>query len=320
MTVKVISYSKGKLQDHGALDYKKAAELKDDVVWVDITKPSREDMAMLGEAYGFHTLALDDCLHAVQRTKMEEYGGNIFMVFKILGCCDHSLNSTQLSMFIGGNYLVTISSEENSVLSEIKAKILAGGHKALTQKTDYLLYLIIDKIVDDYFIILDKIEEDFQEVEDEVTHTPTPKTVEKLFKIKKDLLYFRKPIWPTREVLHLLQSGQVKYLGKELIPYYRDIYDHIIQLIDLVETYRDLASSAMDIYLSTISNSLNKVIKLLTVLASIFLIPTLISGIYGMNYKLIPDNGWQYGFHFTIILMILSMSVTWLYFKRKGWV
>ena len=319
MAVKVVSYSKGKVIDQGQIDFKKAAELKDDVVWVNVTNPSRPEIDALGVAYGFHPLALDDCLHTVQRPKVEEYEGYMFLVVKIM-CCDPSIKSIQLSMFLSGNYLVTVSKEEVPVIKELMARIISGGHKAESEKSDYLLYMILDRTVDDYFTVLDRIEEDIEIVEKEVVGKPKNSTVQKIFKIKKDLLYFRKPVWPTREVMHNLQSRQIEYISPALTPYYRDVYDHMIQIIDLVDTYRDLISSALDVYMSSVSNSLNEVIKVLTVLATIFLLPTLISGIYGMNYKLFPSNDWQYGFYFALLLMVLSTIIPLVYFKRKGWI
>ena len=320
MPFKVVSYTKGRVTDHGFLPPAKAKSINDDVVWLDIKNPTKDELALLQEAYGFHPLAIDDCLHDIQRPKIEEYDGYVFIILKRL-CCQQTVKSTQIAVFVGGNYLATIAQEEVPLLEDIRKKILSGGSKTASKKTDFLLYRIIDRVVDEYFEVLDRIEDTIEVIEKEVIGKPTQKTAQKIFKVKKDLLYFRKPVWPTRDMLHLLQaSGQVRIITPELMPYYRDIYDHIIQVIDLTETYRELASSSLDIYLSAVSNSMNEVIKVLTVLASIFLLPTLISGVYGMNYHLIPDNNYEYGFELVLLLMLLSTIVPWVYFRRKGWI
>ncbi|MCX6695781.1 MAG: magnesium/cobalt transporter CorA, partial [Candidatus Altiarchaeota archaeon] len=276
MVSKVVSYGKGIVVDHGALDFKKASELKDDVVWVDLVSPSRDEINQLGVVYNFHPLALDDCLHAVQRPKLEDYGSYIFLVVKSFEC-ERCVKSIQLSIFLGGNYIITVSEAEIPSMTELRKKILSGGYKAVDQKSDYLLYSILDHIVDNYFVVLDKIEDDIEVIENEVVKKPTPHTLHLIFKVKKELLYFRKPVWPTREVLHFLQAGSIKSVNPKLIPYFRDVYDHIIQVMDLIETYRELASSSLDTYLSSLSNSMNEVIKVLTVLASVFIVPTLIA-------------------------------------------
>ncbi|MDD5112231.1 MAG: magnesium/cobalt transporter CorA [Candidatus Altiarchaeota archaeon] len=320
MAVSVISYNSENTTEHKNATITQASALKDCVVWLDVTNPSENDIKELRKAYGFHQLALDDCTHEVQRPKIDLYAGYFFLVLRHIYLQEHRVHTKQLSVFVGKNYLVSVHKDDFVFLDSVRHLIHEGGHRVSKCGPDYLLYLISDRIVDNYFVVLDSVEDEIDKIEKLVLKKPDKTALGHVFRIKRELLLMVKPIWPTREVFHTLQSGSLDMVSSESIPYFRDIYDHLINTIDLIETYRELVAASLESYLSMISNALNEVVKVLTVLTTLFMIPTLIASIYGMNFHYMPEIDWDMGFYFSLALMILSMVLTYLYFAYKRWV
>jgi len=320
MALSVVSYSPKNAREHKSASASDAKKIRDSVVWVDVGKPTKKDMEELAKTYGFHHLTVEDCLHEIQRPKVEDYQEYLFMITRAIESDNGKITTKQLAAYVGEDYVVTVHKKEIPALDEVRKQILDKNKRILNRGTDFLIYRILDAVVDNYFVVIGEVEEKIERIENEVVRKPTKHTLERIFRLRKDLLLIRKPIWPQREVLHTLQGGHHTIIDEATTPYFRDIYDHSIQVIDLIETYREILTGALDAYLSSVSNTLNEVMKVLTVLASLLLIPTLISGIYGMNYTLIPPRQWEYGFHFAILLMLASMSVFFLYFKKKDWV
>lgn len=319
MAYTIISYSPERVAEHKNVKIADAAKIGDSVVWVDIENPSEQEMDELEKAYKLHHLAIDDCMHDVQRPKIEAYDDYFFVVLRHIEY-SNEVRTKQISIFVGKNYLISVHKEKLKFLDELRGYIREGGHRVNRYKSDYLLYKITDRIVDNYFVVLESIEDCIEIIEDEVLKNPTKRILERIFKIKKDLLLIRKPIWPLREVMHTAQSGSIETISEDSLLYFRDIYDHLINIIDLIETYRELVTAALEIYLSSVSNSLNEVIKVLTVIAAILMFPTLIASVYGMNFKNMPELDWTYGYPFALFLIVLSMVLTYVYFKRKKWV
>lgn len=319
MAYNVLSYSPGEFTEHKNINLSDAAKIEASVVWIDMLDTTEKEFEELKLAFNFHPLAIEDCIHGKQRAKVEEYGNHFFLVTRAV-VYRKEIKSHQLSVFAGRNYLITVHKIDFGFLNEIKNMVREKNPRILEGGPDLLLYFILDKIVDDYFPVLDEIECGIEKVEREVVEKPTKQTLDAIFKLKKDLLMFRKPAAPMREVLHILQSGRLtENISEKNIPYYRDLYDHMIRAFELIETYRELASGAFDAYLSSVSNALNEVMKVLTALAAIIMVPALIAGIYGMNFEYLPEIHWRYGYFFALGLMAVSMAIMTIYFRRKRW-
>lgn len=289
------------------------------VTWLDCVDISEDEIEEVGKIFNFHKLTLEDCIDTTQRPKVDNYKDYFFLIIKVIDY-KRSIKSHQLAMFVGNNYLVTVREKSHDFLQPVFNKIQEESPRILENSSDYLCYVIIDTVVDDYFPVLDKIEDRIEIIEEEIIKDVSKETLQKIFKLKKDLLLLRKIIWPCREMLMYLEKEDLPNVNEKTIIYLRDVYDHIIRVTDMVETYRELTSGALDTYLSTVSNNMNEVMKVLTVVASLVLVPALIAGIYGMNFRYMPELQWQYGYPFTLGLMLFVMIAMTIYFRKKRWI
>jgi len=289
------------------------------VVWLHISQPKEKDTKALGEVFGFHPLPLEDSIKFRQRPKFEDYENHFFVTINVIEY-SRTVKSYQLGIFVGENYVVTLCEKDSPSVDEIFNRIESKTQRILANKSGFLCYLILDMVVNSYFPTLDTIEDEIEAVEKEIIRKASKKTMQKIFMLRKNLLLLRKAIWPAREMIYELQVNDMPKSDKKTSIYYRDLYDHIIRVIDLIETYRELVTGSLDTYLSTVSNNMNEVMKVLTIVASLMMVPTLISGIYGMNFTHMPELGWEYGYPFTLSLMALTMVVMLLYFKHRKWI
>jgi magnesium transporter len=320
MAYTVLSYSPQGAVEHEGESLASASKLKDAAVWVDLNNPSQEEINELGAAFGFHQLALDDCMHEVQRPKLEVYEGYLFVVARHVLIFDRKAETKQIAIFLGKNYLVSVHSGGLGFLDGIKAWIKEGTHRINNKGPDYLLYKILDAVVDNYFNVLDSMETEIECIERDVVRKPSKNVLRDIFRVKKNLIISLKPLWPLREVMHTLQSGTVLNVSDENMPYFRDVYDHLINALDMIETHRELVTASMEAYLSSVSNSLNEVVKVLTVGASLFMLPMLIASIYGMNFKHMPELDWDYGYVLALFAIAWSIIFTYAFFRKKRWV
>jgi magnesium transporter len=322
-----------RLYRHGKLESvefepSEASELLKDpdlLLWLDIQGPTEENMAMLGREYGFHELALEDCLHPHQRPKIEQYGSYYFLVAYAVSAGGGELQGHELAAFVGHNYLITVRKDPPYDLAEVVKR--SEAHTELCEEGGaYLLYLLLDEIVDGYFDALDRLEDLSEEVEDAVFSeqaTPTADEVGRqtqIFQLKKQLLKFRRVVSPLREVLDVMQRRTINVVSAPLEPYYRDVYDHVLRATDFLDNLRDILSSALEAHLAVVSNRLNEIMKRLTSWGAIILVPTLIAGIYGMNFRHMPELNWVFGYPFALGLMVASGLLLYRAFKRRGWV
>src|SRR2546425_399367 len=294
------------------------------LLWLDIEGPTEEDMGMLGRAFGFHELALEDCLHPHQRPKIEQYGSYYFLVAYAVTADRIDLQGHELAAFVGHDYLVTVRKDPPYDLAEVIKR--SEAHSELCKEGGaYLLYLLLDEIVDGYFAALDQLEDASEEVEDAVFREQEPPAEEEMgrqgqiFQLKKELLKFRRVVAPLREVLDVMQRQTIDVVTAPLEPYYRDVYDHVLRAADFVDSLRDILSSALEAHLAVVSNRLNEIMKVLTSWGAIILVPTVIAGIYGMNFRQMPELKWFFGYPFALGLMVLSGLILYRAFKRRGW-
>jgi magnesium transporter len=289
------------------------------MVWLDVEDPTPEDMDLLRREFGFHELALEDSLHPHQRAKIEQYDAYFFVIAYGISISEGDLAEHEMAIFVGRNYLVTVRKPPAYDLTGVMARWDVES-KLAAEGGGYLLYILLDEIVDHYFEAIDVYADRSEEIEDLVFgSTGDTSTQNEIFRLKKDLLKFRREMAPLRDVLDVLQRRTVDVVTIALEPYYRDVYDHVLRATDYVDNIRDLLSSALEANLSVISNRLNEVMKQLTSWAAIILVPTLIAGIYGMNFIHMPELRWRYGYPYALSLMAVSGFLLYRMFKKRDW-
>jgi len=280
-----------------------------------------EILEKLGECYGFHPLVLEDILNTDQRPKMEDYGDYLYIVLRMLNYNDKrsEIDTEQISLILGPNFIFSFQEREGDVFDPVRERIRNGKGRIRKMGADYLAYTLLDSIVDNYFIIMEKLGEKIEYLEEKLVTHPIPETLQTIHQLKREMIFFRKAVWPLREVISGLERGELAMIKEPTRVYVRDVYDHTIQVIDTIETFRDMVSGMLDIYLSSVSNRLNAVMKVLTIIATIFMPLTFLAGIYGMNFKYMPELEWRWGYPM-VWLIVVGISVFMLiYFKKKRW-
>ena len=274
-----------------------------------------------GKEYDLHPLVIEDILNTHQRPKIEVFDDYIFISLKMLSEMNrkNEIESEQISLILGKNFVFSFQEKEGDVFDPLRVRIREGKGRIRKMGPDYLLYAILDIIIDHYFIILEKIGDKVEAFEEELMKEPKPDTLHEIYTLKREILFLRKSVWPLREAVSTLEKCESELINDKTSPYLRDLYDHIIQVIDAVETTRDLLSGMLDLYLSSVSNKMNEVMKVLTIIATIFIPLTFIAGIYGMNFEYMPELGWKYAY-FAVWLIMTVMGLGMLkYFRNKKW-
>ena len=292
------------------------------VSWINIDGIHKvEVIEKIGKMFDIHPLVLEDILSTTQRPKYEDYEKYIYVVLKMLTYNDNKMeiNTEQLSFIIGQNFILSFQEQEGDIFDPVRGRIRNSKGRIRKMGTDYLAYALLDAVVDNYFIILEKIGEKIEEIEDMLVTEPTHETLQIIHHFKKEILFLKKFVWPLREVINSLARGESSLINETTNIYFKDIYDHTIQVIDTIETFRDITSGMLDLYLSSISNKMNNIMKVLTIIATIFIPLTFIAGIYGMNFKYMPELEWRWGYPaiWTIMLIIFISMV--IYFHKKDW-
>ena len=324
--ISVIEYSPERVEEHQFQQIDRYLENPCDsaVVWVNVEGVHDVELIRsLGEKHSFHPLVLEDIVNTVQRPKIEDYGDYLFIVLKMLQPTvegEGGFSSEQLSIILGPDYLFTFQEGISGDASEpVRNRIRNGKGKIRGMGADYLAYALIDAIVDGYFKVLEDFGERIVDVEEELALSPDQKAIHMINGMKKEIIFLRKTVWPLREAISFLEKGDSHLLRGETRIYFRDVYDHTVQVIDTVETYRDLLSGMLDLYLSSISNRTNEVMKFLTVIGTIFMPLTFLVGAYGMNFKHLPELEWPNGYFLLWGLMIAISLAMIAYFKKKRW-
>ncbi len=275
----------------------------------------------LGKGFELHPLILEDILSTGQRPKFEDYEKYIFIVLKMLSFSEEnqSVEAEQVSLILGPNYVISFQERIGDVFENIRDRIRNAKGRIRKMGPDYLAYALIDAIVDNYFVILERLGEKIESMEEEVIGDPTEKTVQQIHSLKRQMIALRKSIWPLRELIGGIQKSESSLINETTDIYMRDVYDHTIQIIDTIESFRDMVSGLLDIYLSSLSNKMNAVMKVLTIIATLFIPLTFVAGIYGMNFEYMPELKlkWAYG---AVWLVMITIAVIMLfYFRRKKW-
>ncbi len=293
-----------------------------DITWLNIDGLDVNIIERLGNKMGFHPLILEDIMNTTQRPKVEEYDRYIFLVLKMLSYDEkkEEVYAEQVSLVLCDKYVISFQERRGDIFDSLRDRI--RNSKGIIRKmgADYLGYALIDTVVDGYFVILERLGDRIEDVEDELVEAPDTDTIHDIHNLKSQMITLRKSVWPLREVINRLDRLTIQYFNATTGIYLRDVYDHTIQVIDAIETYRDLLSSMLDIYLSSISNKMNEIMKVLTIIGTIFLPLTFITGVYGMNFSYIPELDWRYGYPLVWTIMITVIVIMILFFRRRKWI
>jgi magnesium transporter len=283
------------------------------LAWFDVADPASPELDELAQRFGLHELQIEDCRHRPQRPKAEEHDHYIFAVLKHMHN-EGELTFDDFDVFLGPGFLITVRNADRTVVELVRTRADQEG----TDRLDRLFYMILDQIVDGYQPVLDNLADEISEIEDVVLDKPEPETLARIFFLKRKLVDFRRVAGGMREVVTALVRREKGLLGDDLDPYFRDVYDHIIRTVDLIETYRDLLSGALDIYLSAVANRTNEVMKVLTIWGTVALPLVIITGFFGMNLHL-PWTNNPHGTEYAVLLMAVSTVAILAYFKMKRW-
>jgi len=292
------------------------------IKWIQVTGVHNLDILNeIGKQFNIIPLDLEDIANTTQRPRIEERDDYIFLVFKILQIDPESreVNMEQVSMVLGPNYVISFHETTPQVFQTLHNRIVTSKGRVRKMKTDYLVFAIIDIIIDHYFTLIEDIGESIEETEEELITSPGQASQEAIYKIKRRLGYVKKTIWPAREVLNQLQRSDHQLIHDETRIYFRNNYDHTIQIIETLESLRDLTSGMMDLYLSTVSYKMNEIMKVLTIFSTIFIPLTFFAGVYGMNFKYLPELEWKFGYFIFWGIMAVITIFMLLFFRRKKW-
>jgi magnesium transporter len=324
VTLNLIDYTGDSFEEMDSVPIEKVISFKmsPTVTWLNVTGLSDTELVeSLCTHYGVHLLVQEDILHTNQRPKVEVYDDHIFMVMKMIRYDDLTgeLDIEQVSVILGKNFVITFQEKAGDVFEPLRERIRSGKGRVRRQGPDYLAYALMDAVVDNYFLAMEKMGEDIEALESDVMERPNPNLASSIHRLKRELILLRRAVWPLREGVSVLMRDAQLLVSTDTLPYLRDLYDHTIAVMDTVESFRDMASGLLDIYLSSISNRMNQVMKVLTIIATIFIPLTFIAGIYGMNFENMPELSlpWAYP---AVLILCLAIALTMIaFFRRKGW-
>jgi magnesium transporter len=322
--IRIIDYDETRLEEKEVEKVEECFPFKDKptITWINIDGlHDLEVIEKIGKQFGLHPLVLEDIVNTGQRPKLEDFGDHVFVVLKMLYYDQEKgeLEAEQISLIFGQNFVISFQERVGDIFDPLRERIRKGKGRVRKAGADYLAYALMDSIVDNYFVILEQLGEKIEDAEQELAVNPTLETLQTIRTFKKEMIFLRKSIWPLREVVNSLERGESSLVDESTLIYLRDVYDHTIQIIDTVESYRDMLSGMLDVYLSSISNRMNEVMKVLTIFAAIFIPLTFVAGIYGMNFGFMPELGWRWGYFGILLVMAIVAAVMIVYFKRKRW-
>lgn len=330
--IHVVDYDREHFEekDHSTPDECKHYLESPAITWIHVQGHVGADaLQQLGDLFSLHPLALEDVINSGQRPKVEAYDQQTFIVLSFPRLVESVVRIEQVSIFFGENYIISFHDGEQNpfepVYKRLRASAGMNNGRFRRKGTDYLLYSLLDRVIDEGFPVLETLGEQIEALEEDLLEKPEKHTPHQIHAIKRELLILRRMLWPQREVVNALLRSEEEGISEDTKIYLRDCYDHTIQIMDLIETYRDMTAGMIDIYLSGISNGMNEVMRVLTIIATLFIPPTFIAGIYGMNFDSsagplnMPELGWRYGYLFAWGVIALMIGGLLVYFKRKRW-
>ncbi len=323
MTVVDYDSSEIEIRDIKALEECIPYRNKPTMTWINIS--GLHDISVIekaGELFHVHPLVLEDILNVHQRQKIEDYEDYLFIVTKLIDA-DSKNNGAiieQMSILVFNNLVITFLERRSSVFEPIFKRLSDKKSRIRRHGVDYFTYVLLDRVIDDYFIILDKYSEQIENLELELGEHPSDATLEEIYSLKRSVIHLRKSAMPAREIAKSLLEEDYSYITDKIEPYLRDVHDHILQVVDIIDNFRDVLSGLVEAYNSAIAKRTNDVMKVLTIVATIFIPLTFLAGIYGMNFKYMPELEWRWGYFWLLGIMLLAVIGMLLYFKKKDWI
>ncbi len=320
--IRVMKFKPDHLEEHEVVS---VGELKglleaNAVCWIDVQGLGDEQvLRKLADLFSIHPLALEDVVNVPQRPKVECFEEHTLCITRMALLRDETIEREQVSIFIGPHYVLTCQERSGDVFDPVRNRIRQGGPVIRSSGPSYLAYALLDAVIDGYYPIMEMFGEKLEYFEDEIAANPQPAILHRIQQVKRDLLALRRAIWPQREAINTLIRDENPLITDAVRVYLRDCYDHCVQIMDAVETYRELAGGLMDVYLSSVGNRQNEVMKVLTIMASIFIPLTFLAGIYGMNFETMPELHYPWAYPLLLAVMaVLAAGMIW-YFRHKGW-
>jgi len=322
--ITIIDYDEKQFQEKELRTIEECFPFKDTptVTWINVDGIHQVDIIEnIGRHFELHPLILEDIMNTEQRPKIEDFERYIYVVLKMLYYDEkeHETKIEQASLILGENFVISFQEMEGDIFDHIRERIRNGKGRIRKMGADYLCYALLDTIVDKYFMILERLGERIEGMEEELVDNPKPELLQEIHRLKREMIFLRKSVWPLREVINSLGRGESSLIQESSRIYLKDVYDHTIQVIDTVETFRDMVSGMHDTYLSVISNRMNEVMKVLTIIATIFIPLTFIAGIYGMNFKFMPELEWRWAYFAVWIVILVIAVIMVIFFRRRRW-
>jgi magnesium transporter len=322
--INLIDYDQARFESISDISVEQATAFKETatVSWINLS--GIHDTALIdefGKRFGIHPLALEDILNTNHRPKLDEYEGYSLIILKMLFFDDEtqSIKTEQVSLLLGQSYVLSFQELEGDVFNGVRDRLQRSSGKIRQRGPDYLAYALLDSIVDSYFHILEKVGDRLVQLEEELINNPESTLLTTIYHYKRELLLLRKSVWPLREVINQLHKEASPLIHEGTQVFLRDLYDHTVQAIDTLEIFRDAITGLQDLYMSSVSNRMNEIMKVLTIMASIFIPLTFIAGVYGMNFEYIPELKWQWGYFAVWGVMASCATGMLVYFRRKKW-
>jgi magnesium transporter len=322
--ISLMNYDQGQLLEKDLTNIEDAFPYKDTppITWINIDGLHDIDIIdKIGRHFGIHPLTMEDIVNTGHRPKAEDFEDYDYIVLKMLAYDEdkNHITAEQVSFILGPHYLISFQETEGDVFNFVRERIRKAKGRIRKSGCDYLVYALIDAIVDHYFLVLEKVSDKIELLEEDLLGDTQTETLQSIHHLKREMIFFRKQVWPLRDILGTLMKDETSLIRETTQIFIRDLYDHTIQVMDTIESFRDVLSGLQDLYLSTLSNRMNEVMKVLTIMATIFIPLTFIAGIYGMNFEYMPELKWHLAYPALWILLIAIFVFMIFWFKRKKW-
>lgn len=324
ITVTLLQYNEQQIEERTLAQPAEAFPLPDEptVSWLNLDGVHRVELIeQVGRALALHPLLLEDLVNTQQRPKLEDYGAYLFIVARMLeyDAEQRHIHSEQVALVLGREYLISFEEDPGDVFDPVRTRLRGGAPRLRRNGADYLAYALLDALVDGYFNILEHVGEEIADLEEELVSNPTQETLQSIYRLKREMIALRRAVWPLREVINSLLHTESDLIQPATKIYLRDVYDHTIQIVEAVESIRDLLAGMLDIYLSGTSNRMNEIVKVLTIFSTLFIPLTFLAGVYGMNFEHFPELKWWFGYPMFWGISIAVALTMLAFFRRRGW-
>jgi magnesium transporter len=304
----------------GIADFDRMCAVENSFLWVDLCKPTDEESFILTHDFKFHPLAIEDVISEKPRTKLDVYDMYMFLVFQVVDYIgrEEGLRMGEIDLFLSHNSLVTVHYDEHRIFDYLYHRA-ERDERLMGRGADFLFHAVIDTIVDNYNATLDILEYEVDEVEDDVLGEPDEDTIKSIFTLRRDIVHLKRIVLPQMEVLHRLSKEEFKQISKTAAVYLSDIHDHLIRINDIADFHREILNSSLEVYYSSVSTKTNEIIKFLTIFTVLFIPPTFLVGLWGMNFRFMPELDWKYGYVVALALMVTVVTGLLTFFRKKRW-